>query len=228
MTLFLKRWQKKSAKKSVKMSFLTTLKSRHSPIASGYSSDIYLIDGKITKVLEDGCYDDTLKEVVIQQAAADAGLAPQVYSVFEVSGAAVIIMEAIDTNRLKPVVSNTPIGYNPRELGSLSTRDMILGSKLFAQLVSCGIIHADFHVQNWLKYQDKVIALDFGTADFIEDASLRYLQKAVRSITPALAFINEYGLIYSMTESSDRAELRTLLRKASALLLSVSELSTAT
>ena len=125
--------------------------------------------GKVIKVLEDGCYEDTLEEVLLQQTASDANLAPKVYSVFEVPGAVVIIMEAIDTDKFKQVVENTPIGYDPVKLGGLDDADMMLGSKLYSNLIRAGIVHADFHVQNWLKYGDEAIALDFGVASFINE-----------------------------------------------------------
>ena len=200
------------------MSFLSTLKKYHIPFASGYSSDIYMRYGKVIKVLEDGCYEDTLKEVALQQTAADAGLAPQIYSVFEVPGAVVIIMEAIDTDKFKQVVENTPIGYEPIRLGGLDNDAMMLGSMLYANLIKAGIIHADFHVQNWLRCDDEAIALDFGVADYIQDASYRHLTVAVTTLTPALMALKEFELLYEMSECSSSCELRGMLKSAANLI----------
>ena len=196
------------------MSLLTTLKKNHIPFASGYSSDIYMYRGKVIKVLEDGCYEDTLEEVLLQQTASDANLAPKVYSVFEVPGAVVIIMEAIDTDKFKQVVENTPIGYDPVKLGGLDDADMMLGSKLYSNLIKAGIVHADFHVQNWLKYGDEAIALDFGVASFINDSSLRHLKSAVDTLTPALAALKRFDLVYEMSETRNVYELRELIKTA--------------
>jgi len=200
------------------MSFLSTLKKYHIPFASGYSSDIYMRYGKVIKVLEDGCYEDTLKEVALQQTAADAGLAPQIYSVFEVPGAVVIIMEAIDTDKFKQVVENTPIGYDPIRLGGLDDNAMMLGSKLYANLIKAGIIHADFHVQNWLRRGNEAIALDFGVADYIQDASYRHLTVAITTLTPALMDLKEFELLYEMSECSSSCDLREMIRKAANLI----------
>lgn len=174
--------------------------------------------GKVIKVLEDGCYEDTLKEVALQQTAADAGLAPQIYSVFEVPGAVIIVMEAIDTDKFKQVVENTPIGYDPIRLCGLDDNAMMLGSKLYANLIKAGIIHADFHVQNWMRCGSEAIALDFGVADYIQDASYRHLTVAITTLTPALMALKEFELLYEMSECSRCCELRGMIRKASNLI----------
>jgi len=174
--------------------------------------------GKVIKVLEDGCYEDTLNEVLLQQTAADAGLAPQVYSLFEVPGAVVIIMEAIDTDKYKQVVEDTPIGYDPIRLDGIDYNSMMVGSKLYANLIQAGIIHADFHVQNWLKCGNDAIALDFGVASLIQDANQRHLRAAVSTLTPALMALKEFELLYDMGECRDLGELRKMLKRAANLI----------
>ena len=200
------------------MDLLTTLKRHHMPFASGYSSDIYMRYGKVIKVLEDGCYEDTLNEVLLQQTAADAGLAPQVHSLFEVPGAVVIIMEAIDTDKYKQVVEDTPIGYDPIRLDGIDYNSMMVGSKLYANLIQAGIIHADFHVQNWLKCGNDAIALDFGVASLIQDANQRHLRAAVSTLTPSLMALKEFELLYDMGECRDLGELRKMLKRSANLI----------
>ena len=200
------------------MDLLTTLKRHHMPFASGYSSDIYMRYGKVIKVLEDGCYEDTLNEVLLQQTAADAGLAPQVHSLFEVPGAVVIIMEAIDTDKYKQVVEDTPIGYDPIRLDGIDYNSMMVGSKLYANLIQAGIIHADFHVQNWLKCGNDAIALDFGVASLIQDANQRHLRAAVSTLTPSLMVLKEFELLYDMGECRDLGELRKMLKRSANLI----------
>ena len=72
------------------------------PVAFGGFSELHIIDGKAVKVLEDGCYTDTLEECLLQKQAADAGLAPQVHSVFEMADDVVVVMDAIDTDTWYP------------------------------------------------------------------------------------------------------------------------------
>ena len=200
------------------MSLLSKLKKHHTPFASGGSSDIYMLYGKAIKVLEDGCYDDTLKEVTLQKTAADAGLAPQIHSVFEVPGAVIIIMEAIDTDKFEQVVEDTTIGCGIARLGGLDYETMMIGSKLYSNLVRAGIIHADFHIQNWLRYGSDAIALDFGVADYIQDASYRHLTVAVTTLIPALTALKEFELLYEMSECSSSCELREMLKQAANII----------
>ena len=200
------------------MPFLSTLKKHHTPFASGGSSDMYMLYGNAVKVLEDGCYENTLQEVSLQMTAADAGLAPQIYSLFEVPGAVIIIMEAIDTDKFRQVVEDTTMGYDIARLGGLDYETMMLGSKLYANLIKVGIIHADFHVQNWLRCDSETIALDFGVADYIQDASYRHLTVAVTTLTPALMALKEFELLYEMSECSSSCELRGMLKKAANLI----------
>ena len=77
--------------------FKTALKTSE-PVAFGGFSELHIIDGKAVKVLEDGCYQDVLKECLMQKQAADAGLAPQVHSIFEMKDDVVVVMDVIDTD----------------------------------------------------------------------------------------------------------------------------------
>ena len=206
------------------MTFLTELKANHKPFAAGFFSEVYLIDGKVVKVQEDGCYSDTLKEVVLQKAAADAGLAPDVYNIFEVPGAVVTVMEAVDTNRFKEAVEGTAIGVDMIVLGELSHHDMLLGAELFAKLIKAGILHADFHVQNWLidRNTEETIALDFGVGDFLVDASKRHLQKGLLFLIPVLGKVGELSLAlkaHEIYENGSEDEVREMLIKAADAIL---------
>ena len=46
------------------------------PVAFGGFSELYIVDGKAVKLLEDACYLDVLEECYKQNIAAEAGLAP--------------------------------------------------------------------------------------------------------------------------------------------------------
>ena len=204
------------------MTFLTKLKANHKPFAAGYFSEVYLIDGKVVKVIEDGCYIDLLKEVHLQKIAADAGLAPQVYNIFEVPGAVVVVMEAIDTKRFKPVIEDTPIGVDPVLLGELDHDDMMIGAELFAKLIKAGLCHADYHVQNWLTDGNTAIALDFGVGGELHEATTRHLRKAAMFLIPVLANTGEIRLALSLHEAweaQDKQLLRTMLVKAADAIL---------
>ena len=76
------------------LSIINDLKN-HYPVAGGGFSDIYLIEGKIVKVLEDGCWSDTIVETVLQKQAADAGLAPQVHGITTKGDEVIVVMDSV-------------------------------------------------------------------------------------------------------------------------------------
>ena len=73
------------------------------PFAEGGFSELYMVDGKVVKVQEDAHLPDIQKEMDMQKMAADAGLAPKVYGVEEVSpGKVIIVMDPIAPGMKNP------------------------------------------------------------------------------------------------------------------------------
>jgi tRNA A-37 threonylcarbamoyl transferase component Bud32 len=160
------------------------------PVAFGGFSSLHIIDGKAVKVLEDGCYSDTLQECLIQKQAADAGLAPQVYSIFEMANDVVVVMDAIDTDTFYQADAMDDVA--PTLLGELDDADMIRGAKLYAKLLLAGIVHADFHTGNWFMNDNgEAIAIDFGIASTLGTASDTHLKRAVQFLLPCLQRMGE-------------------------------------
>ena len=164
--------------------FKTALKTSE-PVAFGGFSSLHIIDGKAVKVLEDGCYIDVLQECLIQKQAADAGLAPQVHSVFEMADDVVVVMDVIDTDEWFQADALDEVA--PTLLGELPQDEMIQGVKLYAKLLKAGIIHADYHTGNWFMNEaGEAIAIDFGIASTIGTAPATHLKRAVQFLLPCL------------------------------------------
>jgi len=164
--------------------FKTALKTSE-PVAFGGFSELHIIDGKAVKVLEDGCYQDVLKECLMQKQAADAGLAPQVHSIFEMKDDVVVVMDVIDTDVWFQADSLDSVA--PTLLGELPQDEMVQGVKLYAKLLQAGVIHADFHTGNWFMNEaGEAIAIDFGIASTIGTAPATHLKRAVQFLLPCL------------------------------------------
>jgi tRNA A-37 threonylcarbamoyl transferase component Bud32 len=164
--------------------FKTALKTA-TPVAFGGFSELFIIDGKAVKVLSDGCYIDVLQECLIQKQAADAGLAPQIHSVFEMADDVVVVMDVIDTDVWFQADSLDEVA--PTLLGELPQDEMIQGVKLYAKLLKAGIIHADFHTGNWFMNEaGEAIAIDFGIASTIGTAPKTHLTRALQFLIPCL------------------------------------------
>jgi tRNA A-37 threonylcarbamoyl transferase component Bud32 len=159
------------------------------PVAFGGFSELHIIDGKAVKVLEDGCYSDVLQECLMQKEAADAGLAPQVYSVFEMGNDVVVVMDIIDTNKWSHADASEAIAGT--FLAELPKREMAIGVNLFAKMLKAGIIHADFHTGNWFINEDgEAIAIDFGISSQLGTASKTHLTRAVQFLLPCLRMMS--------------------------------------
>ena len=165
--------------------FKTALKTSE-PVAFGGFSSLHIIDGKAVKVLEDGCYIDVLQECLIQKQAADAGLAPQVHSVFEMGDDVVVVMDAIDTKNFKNADEDND-DIAPTLLGELNDEEMTKGVQLYAKLLQAGVVHADFHTGNFFfGPNNESIAIDFGIASTLGTASATHLKRAVQFLLPCL------------------------------------------
>ena len=164
--------------------FKTALKTSE-PVAFGGFSSLHIIDGKAVKVLEDGCYIDVLQECLIQKQAADAGLAPQVHSIFEMGDDVVVVMDVIDTDTWFQADAMDDVA--PTLLGELNDEEMTKGVKLYAKLLQAGVVHADFHTGNFFfGPNDESIAIDFGIASTLGTASATHLKRAVQFLLPCL------------------------------------------
>ena len=164
--------------------FKTALKTSE-PVAFGGFSSLHIIDGKAVKVLEDGCYTDVLQECLIQKQAADAGLAPQVHSIFEMGDDVVVVMDVIDTDTWFQADAMDDVA--PTLLGELNDEEMTKGVKLYAKLLQAGVVHADFHTGNWFMNEaGEAIAIDFGIASTIGTAPATHLKRAVQFLLPCL------------------------------------------
>ena len=159
------------------------------PVAFGGFSELYIIDGKAVKLLEDACYLDVLEECYKQNIAAEAGLAPKVYTVAKAGDDKVlIVMDAIDTDAWYHADAQDDVA--PTLLGELPTYEMAAGLKLYCGLLKAGLIHADFHTGNWyMNDHAEQMAIDFGISSEIHEAPKAHLMRAVQFLLPALEHI---------------------------------------
>ena len=165
--------------------FATALKTSE-PVAFGGFSELHIIDGKAVKVMEDGCYQDTLEECLMQKQAADAGLAPQIHNVFKIDGAVVVVMDAIDTNEFKHSEDDND-ELIPTLISELNDVEMIKAVKLYAKLLRANVLHADFHTGNFFFGPNgQSIAIDFGIASELSTAGDKHLKRAVQFLLPCL------------------------------------------
>ena len=159
------------------------------PVAFGGFSSLHIIDGKAVKVIDE-YYEEALKECLLQKQAADAGLAPQVHSIFRMDKEVVVVMDAIDTDTWYHADAGTDI--TPTLLGELNDEEMVRGVKLFCQLIIAGILHADFHTGNWfMNDDDEAVAIDFGIASTLGTATDSHLHRAVQWLIPCLQRMGE-------------------------------------
>ena len=171
------------------------------PVACGGFSELYILDGKAVKLLEDACYRDVLEECLKQNIAAEAGLAPKVHAVAkDGEDKVLIVMDAIDTQ-----VWFNPDALDdvaPTLLGELPIDEMEVGLKLYCQMLQAGIVHADFHTGNWfMNDADKTMAIDFGIASEIHDAPEKHLKRALQNIIPALEHLGMVALAADLFEA---------------------------
>jgi len=195
------------------MTNLLTQLETLTPVAEGGFSELYLIDGKAVKVLDDQCYTDILEECWKQNLAAEAGLAPKVHTVAKLTeDKIIIVMDMIDTDCFYHADGMDDTA--PTNLGELNKDDMATGLALYCKLLKAGIVHADFHSGNWfLSDNGDTLAIDFGIASELNQASAKHLKRAVQYMLPALEQLG-YGFLaqnllsaYQTSESALRSEL---------------------
>ena len=196
---------------------LTAQISNRTLIAFGGFSEIHLIDGKIVKVLEDGCWSDTVYETVMQKQAADAGLAPQVHAVTELDGSVIVVMDPVAEGMVN-VESDEDDGCIPTLLGDLDLVDALEGLTLYARLIAAGIVHADFHTGNWfMNAKRETQAIDFGISSRLVDAPEKHLKRAIQTMLPVLeaAGYNALGRLLRFSwEMNDADEMRAAVEVA--------------
>ena len=196
---------------------LTAQISNRTLIAFGGFSEIHLIDGKIVKVLEDGCWSDTIYETVMQKQAADAGLAPQVHGITELDGSVIVVMDPV-AEGMKNVESAEDDGCIPTLLGDLDLVDALEGLTLYARLIAAGIVHADFHTGNWfMNAKRETQAIDFGISSRLVDAPEKHLKRAIQTMLPVLeaAGYNALGRLLRLSwEMNDADEMRAAVEVA--------------
>ena len=155
------------------------------PVAFGGFSELYVINNKAVKLMEDTCYTDVLQETYRQRIAADAGLAPQVYTVEREGEKVVVEMDLIDNTRwFHPDAEE---GIAPTLLGELPIDQMTIGLQLYMNLLKANIVHADFHSGNWFMDEDgNALAIDFGLGSELDTCSLTHAKRAIQFLFPAL------------------------------------------
>ena len=183
------------------------------PFAEGGFSELYMVDGKVVKVQEDAHLPDIQKEMDMQKMAADAGLAPKVYGVEEVSpGKVIIVMDPI-----APGMKNPPSmdDYAPTMLAELPRPTMLAGGELYGKMLQAGIVHADYHTGNWfINGKGETMAIDFGISSKIADAPVKHLNRAIQFTLPVLQSKGEMRLAQQMADAyGDAAKMRKLLPK---------------
>ena len=155
------------------------------PIAFGGFSELYLINNKAVKVMEDTCYIDVLTETYRQRIAADAGLAPQVYSVDHEGDNVAVEMDLIDDTRWFHPDANDEVA--PTLLSELPVDQMAIGLQLYMNLLKANLVHADFHSGNWfIDEEGNGLAIDFGIASELTTCSLKHAKRAIQFLVPAL------------------------------------------
>jgi len=171
------------------------------PVAFGGFSELYILDGKAVKLLEDACYRDVLEECYKQNLAAEAGLAPKVYTVAKDGDDKVlIVMDAIDTDVWFNADACDDVA--PTLLGELPVDEMETGLKLYCRLLKAGIVHADFHTGNWfMNDADQALAIDFGISSELATAGETHLKRALQFMLPALSTLGYDYLVNNLQDA---------------------------
>ena len=124
----------------------TTLRTHLStltPFAGGGFSDLYLVNGKVVKLLEDGCYSDTVVECHHQKIAADSGLAPQIHSVSQASDDTLVVMDLVPSDMVNLGSGDDCI---PTLLGELPFNQAVEGFVLYCKLLVAGLVLSLIHI----------------------------------------------------------------------------------
>jgi len=176
-------------------------------IASGGTADVFRIDGKVIKMMEDVFYGDVLEETALQQMVADHGLAPQVRSISDLGKRVLMEMDSVPMD----MVSVTP---EPVLLEDLEGSEMVSGLILYCKILQVGVIHADFHTGNWFMNGDgETMAIDFGVASTIGDASDSHLRRALIYMIPVLERLGMDDMVEILNDMySDPQVIRNTLQ----------------
>lgn len=151
------------------------------PNCSGGFSDIYFIDGRVLKVMEDADFNDVAHEVRMQATAAQARLAPQIHEFNTCGSTAIIEMDEVPVG-YRNVETETD-DFAPTMLWELPWKQQRAGFDLYIKLLRAGIVHADFHTGNWfLNSVGDGMVIDFGLSSHLAEASLRHLKRAIQFI----------------------------------------------
>jgi len=163
-------------------------------IASGGTADVFRIDGKVIKMMEDVFYGDVLEETVLQQMVAEYGLAPQVRSIADLGNRVLMEMDSVPMDMVS-------VTTEPMLLEDLEGSEMVSGLILYCEILQAGVIHADFHTGNWFTNSSgKSIAIDFGVASTITDASETHLHRALMYMIPVLSRLGMDDMVEIMEE----------------------------
>ncbi len=200
------------------MTIFTQLK-KLTPVAYGGFSELYVMNGNAVKLIEDQDYREILEESYKQNLAAEAGLAPTVHAVYRKKDQVVVVMDKIDTDVWYHADAGDDV--TPTLLGELDNYDMEIGLKLYAQLLKAGILHCDFHTGNWFMNDDgEAIAIDFGLASELHEASDKHIKRAIQFMLPALQALDYDSLasdLYEAWIAGPEVAREELLRVADAL-----------
>jgi tRNA A-37 threonylcarbamoyl transferase component Bud32 len=190
------------------------------PVAYGGFSELYVMSGNAVKLIEDQDYREILEESYKQNLAAEAGLAPAVHAVYRKKDQVVVVMDKIDTDTWYHADAGDDV--TPTLLGELDNYDMEIGLKLYAQLLKAGVLHADFHTGNWFMNDDgEAIAIDFGLASELHEASDKHIKRAIQFMLPALQTLDYDSLasdLYEAWIAGPEVAREELLRVADALV----------
>ena len=194
------------------MSSIFTQIQNSEPVAYGGFSELHIIDGKAVKLLEDACYLDILRESYLQNLAAEAGLAPKVYSVFRLDDIVVVVMDVIDETWYH---ADAGEDVTPTLIGELNESEMIKGLMLYCELLNANILHADFHSANFF-INDKggAQAIDFGIASELHESPPTHLKRACQFMIPAmeqLGYADQAVNLYEAYHTGDNDTLRFAL-----------------
>jgi RIO-like serine/threonine protein kinase len=203
------------------MNKLFTQIQKAEPVAFGGFSELYIIDGKAVKLLEDACYLDVLEESYRQNLAAEAGLAPKIYTVTRMNDQVVVVMDIIDSDVWYHADAGGDVA--PTLIGELCEVEMQRGLRLFCELLNANLIHADFHTGNFFMNDDgETLAIDFGIASELHEAPTKHLKRAVQFMLPALeqlGFTDQAVDLFDAYHTGDDDTLREALAETALAVL---------
>lgn len=184
------------------------------PNCSGGFSDVYIIDGRVLKVMEDACFDDVAHEVRMQATAAQKGLAPKIHEFNTCGSTAIIEMDEVPVGYRN--VETEDEGMVPTMLWELPWKQQLAGFYLYMKLLRAGIVHADFHTGNWfLNSVGDGIVIDFGLSSHLAEASLRHLKRAIQVIINTVSELcpEDGEMLQSVMRHGDELDCQMALQR---------------